>query len=426
MGRQHFDPHAYRDPRPSPALIRSLNPVNQGVLLPWVMKVRAIDLPAADEQRLRAAVRPETAAFLGPNHPEFLTDWLLDKEIARRVAPRMAHWAAREIVNRSPFEQSFWLRNNLIANVPGGGGKDYSVRWALAGHGVLLHPEGHPTWHPGHVGPLLPGIVDMAWDSARTLQRMMRKNPTYIVPIVWSLRFTGDASRGLHREMAHIEEALKLTDGRALSIEKRFEALQWGILLRRRETFGFLGPVGKSALPPHDFFEAQGTFSSLLLDTLQSRFGTQEGDLESQLRGLRRAIRMQWEQDPESVRLDRRRLKEIERLQHFQRELYDKQRISQEEIASSLKQIRGALLTSEMFRNMVPIAVAPRIAHIRVLEPIALSERLAQGGDEGLAKETLRAELRGRMQAALDALGAELEARRPVRPYRNPLWTEKG
>ena len=120
MDREPFDPLAYRDPRPSPALIRSLEPLNQRLLLPWVMKVREIDLPAADEQRLRAAVRPDTAAFLGPNHPEFLTDWLIDKELSRRVAPRMAHWAAREIVNRNPLEQSFWLANNLIANVPGG------------------------------------------------------------------------------------------------------------------------------------------------------------------------------------------------------------------------------------------------------------------------------------------------------------------
>jgi hypothetical protein len=423
MDREPFDPHAYRDPRPSPALIRALDPVNRRLLLPWVMKVRALDLPAADEQRLRAAVRPDTAAFLGPNHPEFLTDWLIDKEISRRIAPRMAHWAAREIVNRSSIEQSFWLRNNLIANVPGGGGKDYSVQWALAGHGVLLHPEGRPSWNPGHVGPLLPGIVDMAWDAARVLERMMRSSPVYIVPIVWWLRFTRDAAPGLHREMAHIEETLRLADGRALSLEQRFEALQWAILLRRREAFGFLGPVGKSGMPPHDFFEAQCTFSEVLLDILETRFGTQVGNLETKLHGLRRAIRMQWENDPESVRVDRKRVKEVERLQHFQRALYDKEWLSHEEIAASLKQTRGALLPGEVFRNMVPIAVAPRIAHVRVLEPTPVHERLAQGGDEAAAKASLLVELRARMQAGLDALGAELSARRPPRRVRNRLWT---
>src|SRR5436190_24244937 len=111
MGREPFDPLVYRDPTPSPVLIRWLDPVNRRLLLPFLMKVRGIDLPAADEQRLRAALLPDTAAFLRPNHPEFLTDWLLDKEIARRAAPRKAHWAAREIVKRSSLEQAFWLKN---------------------------------------------------------------------------------------------------------------------------------------------------------------------------------------------------------------------------------------------------------------------------------------------------------------------------
>jgi hypothetical protein len=91
-----------------------------------------------------------------------MTDWMLDKEVSRRVAPLMAHWASYEIVNPNPWAQAFWLRNNLIANAPGGGGKEYSIRWARAGHGVLLHPEGTPSWHGDAVGTLVPGIVEMA------------------------------------------------------------------------------------------------------------------------------------------------------------------------------------------------------------------------------------------------------------------------
>ena len=426
MDREPFDPLAYRDPRPSPALIRSLEPLNQRLLLPWVMKVREIDLPAADEQRLRAAVRPDTAAFLGPNHPEFLTDWLIDKELSRRVAPRMAHWAAREIVNRSPIEQSFWLANNLIANVPGGGGKQYSVQWAMAGNGVLLHPEGQPTWHPGHVAPLLPGIVDMAWDTAVALEQAGRNVPVYIVPVVWWLRFTRDAAEGLHREMAHLEQALGLSDGRLLSLEKRFQALMWGILEHRCETFGFMGPAGKSVLAPQDYFQAQSALTDLLLEILGTRFGAQSGELEDQLRGFRRAIRMEWEENPESVRNDRRRLKEVERLRSFSRTLYDKETLLQEEIAACLKQLRAELVPRETFQNMVPIAVAPRIAHVRVLEPIEVHGRLASDGDAPAAKTALLGELRERMQAGLDALDQELSTRRAPRRHANPLWTGNG
>src|SRR5262245_52174764 len=109
-----FDPRAYRDPRPSPALIRALGPVNQHFVLRGLLRLAELDVPAADLARLRAAVNPSTAAFLGPNHPEFFTDWMLDKEISRRVSPLMAHWAAFEIVNMNPPAQWFWLRNNLI------------------------------------------------------------------------------------------------------------------------------------------------------------------------------------------------------------------------------------------------------------------------------------------------------------------------
>ena len=68
-----------------------------------------------------------------------MTDWLLDKVISDEVAPNMASWAAADIVN-GPM-RSFWLKNNLIANNGGQEAKDYSVNWALQGHGVLLHPE---------------------------------------------------------------------------------------------------------------------------------------------------------------------------------------------------------------------------------------------------------------------------------------------
>ena len=167
---RRFSPLEYRDPSPAPWLIHALGVVNRFGVLGGLLKLRRVDLPAADLARLKAAVNPGTLAFLGPGHPEFLTDWMVDKELSRRVSPLMAHWASYEIVNASPAVRAFWLANNLIANVPGGGGKAYSVAWAARGHGVLLHPEGTATWQGERVSPLLPGIVDMAWDAATTLR----------------------------------------------------------------------------------------------------------------------------------------------------------------------------------------------------------------------------------------------------------------
>lgn len=40
--------------------------------------LREIDLPAPDRERLQRAVNPATAAFIGPNHPEFGFDWMME------------------------------------------------------------------------------------------------------------------------------------------------------------------------------------------------------------------------------------------------------------------------------------------------------------------------------------------------------------
>ena len=64
-----FDRRAYCDPRPSAALIRVVGWLNRLLVLPHLTRLESFDLPPADLARLRAAVRPGTAAFLGPNHP---------------------------------------------------------------------------------------------------------------------------------------------------------------------------------------------------------------------------------------------------------------------------------------------------------------------------------------------------------------------
>src|SRR5262245_55382436 len=205
-----FDSREYRDPRPNRLLIRALEPFSR-IALRYGLRVRSIELPAADLARLERAVQPRTSAFLAPLHPEFLTDWLIDKEVAAHVSPLMAHWAAYEIVNAGPAARGFWLANNLIANAPGGGGREYSVRWALEGHGVLLHPEGTATWCARHVGTLLPGAVEMAWEAAGRAHAAGNSRETWLVPLVWALRFPRSAERGLAREIDHLARGLGLS-----------------------------------------------------------------------------------------------------------------------------------------------------------------------------------------------------------------------
>ena len=419
-----FDRRAYRDPRPSAALIRAVGWLNHRLVLPHLTRLASFDLPRADLARLRASVRPGTAAFLGPNHPEFFTDWMIDKELSSRVSTLMAHWASYEIVNVSPLAQWLWLRNNLIANVPGGGGREYSIRWALAGHGVLLHPEGTASWHAERVGPLLPGIVDLAWETCARAREAGRDVPVLVVPIVWRLHFTDDVSSGLARELAHIERSLELGSGERLPVGERFAALQGNLLRRQCETLGLLAPPATGGLCGAGYFAAQDAVAGAITRELEARGERVEHDLARIMHRARRSARAGIGR-PERER-DRRLYLELWRLVGFPGALYDTPTLTQEAIAENLKRIRSVFVTrsrGDALHNVVPVPVGRRVAHLRVPEAIAVHEDFTPGGDAGAARARLLETLRARLQDALDALNAELAPllgrfRRP-----NPLWT---
>ncbi|TIR44243.1 MAG: hypothetical protein E5X26_13090, partial [Mesorhizobium sp.] len=85
-----------------------------------VANIRHIDFPVADQQKLHACCGEGQATFITPNHPEFFTDWMIDKEIVSRVSPLAASWATHGVVNGlGRLMQKFWLANNLIAQIPG-------------------------------------------------------------------------------------------------------------------------------------------------------------------------------------------------------------------------------------------------------------------------------------------------------------------
>ncbi|MEO8624843.1 MAG: hypothetical protein ABI625_27415 [bacterium] len=94
-------------------LLRKIPFVRDLPLVHGYFWIRRIDIPDDDRRILDRTVNVGTASFIGPNHPEFGTDWLIDKEISTYCAPRMASWADRGIVAAAP---KFWGMNNLIAN----------------------------------------------------------------------------------------------------------------------------------------------------------------------------------------------------------------------------------------------------------------------------------------------------------------------
>lgn len=423
--RSGFSPLDYVDPSPWPWLVHLLGVVNRAWMLPAVLKIRRFDLPEADAARLRAAVNSGTVAFLGPAHPEFLTDWMVDKELSRRVSPLMAHWASYEIVNASPAIRAFWLANNLIANVPGGGGKAYSVRWSRRGHGVLLHPEGTATWQAERISRLLPGIVDMALDAARTLATERDARPVHLVPVAWRLSFLGDARRGLARDLARIEQGLALPRGDRLGLAGRFAALQRNLLARQAERLG-LAPPRFTSGPGAGYFAAQADAIEQLRGSLAERYGALEPDLTRAQFQLRKAIRERAATDPDGVRRDRGRLLELMRLTSFDPALYDRPRLAQERVAEVLKRTRSSLLTRGLrnaVHNTIPIAAGPRVAHVRVAEPIRVLPAGHGSGAETEAahRDAILAEHRIRLQHTVDALASECERHEMERAIPNLL-----
>jgi len=406
---RRFDPLEYRDPAPRAWFIHAMGALNRFAILPAALHVTHFDLPAADEKRLRTAVNPGTVAFLGPNHPEFLTDWMVDKELSRRVSPLMAHWASYEVVNASPRARAFWLANNLVANVPGGGGKAYSVAWALRGHGVLLHPEGTATWQGERVGPLLPGVVDMACEAAARAPG----RPVWLVPVAWRYEFVGEVRRGLARDMARLERGLSLPEGGRLAVPERFAALLRNVLARQCERLGLSAPVA-------GYFAAQAAVIDELKRDLAARYGRLDDDLVRAQFQLRRAMRERVAADPDGVRRDRGRLAELQRLANIDPALYDRAELDQERVAEVLKRTRSFVLTrgfANALHNTVPVAAGARVVHVRVAEPIAVSA----GVDSEDERSALLAEHRRRLQVLVDQLGAELAPRAARFRLANPL-----
>ena len=149
---------------------RDIPPFNRIAGLRGIANVRHIDFPETERARLAALAGPGKATFITPNHPEFFTDWMIDKEIASHVCPLAAFWATNGVVNGlGKLAQKFWLANNLIAQIPGNSqaAREHSVGWALQGYCVLLHPEGSVGWHGDYVAPLMPGAVEMAREALR-------------------------------------------------------------------------------------------------------------------------------------------------------------------------------------------------------------------------------------------------------------------
>jgi hypothetical protein len=396
--------------------------INRWCILRGHFRVREVDFPRADRERLRMAVNADTAAFIGPNHPEFGLDWMMDKEVSTLVAPRMASWASHGIVRSAP---GFWTRNNLIANNGGDAATEYSVRWALEGHGVLLHPEGMVNWTADTVHPLFPGIADLAIEAARRVATNGDDRRVFIAPIVWKYRYTGDISDALVDEMRYIESELGLLSREGLTVGERFRSLQDQVLARQMAMFGF----DARSVRTLDFFARQETFRGWLVGGLQERHDVEPGEsIARTIHRLERAISAKRKvSNTSDLEMDTKRVAEAARLGGFGRAWYGSPSLSQEQIAESLKRMRAALVRRGLrnaVHNMLPAPLGDRVAHVRVPEPIAIDLRRASsdGDDRRAYARYLVEAARVRMQEKLDAINRQVSSETAKYRHPNPFF----
>ncbi|RUZ82328.1 hypothetical protein EN942_23485 [Mesorhizobium sp. M7A.F.Ca.CA.001.14.1.1] len=421
-------------PRPNPALIRAMTSVNRIVmlrgipgfrdLLPFnrlaglrgVSNVRHIDFPDADLERLKASCGAGKATFITPNHPEFFTDWMIDKEIVSQVSPLTASWATNGVVNGlGRLMQKFWLANNLIAQIPGNSGaaKEHSIAWALKGHGVLLHPEGGVGWHANVVASLLPGAVEMGLEALKRGRATDSNFKVWIAPVVWKLAFTGNVEAALAKECAYVEKNLKIERQATDTLPQRIHHVYSTLLARDEAASGM----------PFDQGASYAQRQRVLVTELSRQLGksiSADIDVADITELLRRTRRWQRENtgDAERQRQVRALVDRVQRLQRVGPWACANPRIGQEEIAEHLKRIRNDYCRGglrDTMNRFVPQPAGPRCAHIRVPEALGLHEHTGSIDDAV-------ADLHRRMQDTVTNIVAELAANGGFIFYPNPFY----
>ncbi len=441
--KKRFSRKDFAKPIPSRLMMGLMGPINrllvlQGVpgirRLPWIWnlpifrdlpnpgstaKVLEIDFPQSEIDKFRKYINPDTAAFIGPNHPEFWTDWSLDKYFADLISPKMAHWAWYGTVNANPFMQGFWLRNNLISNAPNGKeeAKRHAIDWAKLGHGNLLHPEGSVHWTANKVQTIFGGIIDLSLRTSQEFIEAGDPRPVYAIPMLSKYFFVEDVSSALAAEISRIEKKLGFGSDNRAKLEDRFFALQKRILTDRLTSFEIQSAPAE--ITPQNFFAAQKTFQEELLSRLRGIYGERDGDLSTKLRAYEKEIKLlrpadRSAQDEASKRRYKEETKlvaEIRRLETFQAEVYGTPTLTQEQIAETLKRIKRDLVnltTMDGIRNMLPVAAGWRKVILRCGDPINVREQVERHrGEPKELVDELVIEFRKRMQAKLDELIAQ-------------------
>jgi 1-acyl-sn-glycerol-3-phosphate acyltransferase len=359
-------------PYPRPKLTRLLGGLNRKVILPRWCRISGVHLPESQEQALLADMAKGTPMFFVPNHPEYFADWMLDKWLLDRVAPRMANWADAAVVNgMGSAMQKFWLGNNIIAAVRGEDSVkaiEHSIAWAVDGNGVLLHPEGAVNWDNEAVGPLFPGAARMAIEAAN-------RHPSgqaLLAPLAWYLRFTGDVTQQLDAELADLDKRLHVGLPSGNPAKKTVFLVQ-ALVERVANQFGMASAHPRLVIydPKTRLAEVQRHVHDALVKhySVQVEFSQDEPLLGQAIRLARRLRDTKHPLAVQDAAL-------VESLARLDASVLSAQELSQEQIIHRLRRIRQDWVRGKAFDSiakMAPRGLAPREAVIAVAPRVVVS-----------------------------------------------------
>ncbi len=396
----------FREPHPNATLMRALGWLNNGVVLPLVSRVAALHIPADDDARLRVAVR---APFvLCPNHPEFFTDWMIDKWVMHRYAPTSIAWADPEIVNG--FGQWFWLSNGLVAAVRGehlDAALDYSARQVARGTGVLIHPEGEVNWDNEAPGALRTGAVRIASRASDIARR-----PAQLVPLAWFIRYQENAEPGLQHELDYVTMRLR-APGTTGNAAERLRALFAFLLEREAAPYAIdLGPArdGFAARFERGLVQALEQLTRTWPEYVPATMPTSAADQARAWRSQSRRLR---DANPDF----KRQVSIIDRMLRLVPAGVHQPTLTQEQIGERIKRLRLDWLRGTLrddVTRFVPYAAAPRAFFLRVEEPVPVTARDDQ---DALTRELALRIRRALMQAQQDGIRERGEPRRYDNPF---------
>ena len=429
----------FKQPQPNPFMMRFLEPVNKLFLLKGIpvfrdipliknipgirglTRIRYIDFPQSDRDRLNKITGKNKATFLLPNHPEFFTDWMIDKFVLSKVSPTAVSWASHHIVNGiGKFMQRFWLNNNLVAQIPGqtSEAKQYSINSALNGKAVLLHPEGRVSWYGQHIAPLYCGAGEMAIDTYKKGVGRFNEFTTWLAPIVWKFHFNSDVRKALLNECCYIEKRLQFSTGNHQCPAQR--VYQIYLKLAKREYFK-LSRIEDEFADMH-LIELRDKIISKYTQMLCSSLLINCENSQTVLKQAALWLRHNTSEN-ENHALVKDALETINRWQGLLDCSFSSSEISQEEIADHLKRIRAEFCKGTLrdtLNKYLPQAAGSRTVHIRAVQPVAVHTLMKHS--DAVNPVDVMQRIRTAMQSKLDQLHHEIEANHPRINVFNPFY----